>query len=962
MDTRPDSKSGPGMLTPVAEDPYLQDSSILYIQDSSPLTVSHRADRNIRRYCPDDDRSIQEDLIPEALRLSPILFDDELHNDKLSTQTDLLRLPRNNPSFNVSYFLRTTGPDLPMPVPKPKKAKRNSPMPRGTFGMFKTKAPKNAVRPKPLIGNVEQKVSTTGKKYLQIVPSGEHVPVTSDDKAPLPSKCENAAAHDASQTKDGRDVAPDVQSLLPVGTAPHIRYVDNPPYPGLPLIAYSLDVFESRVSVLMYDIENSCNNASDPEPRGRKNQRAPSGQSVRIITEADRSPVRPSAADSPTLNQDSGIELPEEDRSKQSRSFRKLDASTPLSSNPRSPTLKPKESFTALPPVSQKPASRESYTIVQPSPRRAGSHPILLARASSDVSALCWSKKWVPELNRSSSDPPGPPPPPRSPLRMLPKDPPSIEDILAKTNADAAKTAENKTPEETGACSSFRAIGYHQLSDPSTLNRGNGSSASTTDGDAAAPSLGRRFTSHRRPRSKALPVIESVVHGPPPRPRRRLTRARPQGASSVELSRIRKRISLTQTQEEASRPTSVVITPATNTKPREANHSSVVPLTVAGAAPAFEAIPRPKPMRDRSSIAIPAKGRKSPGPRPRSAKMPNRSPRVPNTPPRSKSPPTRRVRYETEYTPEPPSPPPKRSLPPTPKRTPPRSAVSEPQTVTAEASSTHTVITASAHRPPPLTVLNTTFPAPPSSRHGSAPASAKDLPSPPASIRSIKPDQLEGLLTSLHGPKPLRTGSQGSGSDKQSVTGSKKENRSGSGVSTDLEARLRAVERRNQLLEATLITMIRNSNIAGMSAALCQMRGREDLDFDTDASAGAETDAFLGKDAVHTCSALRRDTSGGSKRSGSSHASRGSNHRRSDLDVLAHIGHPAFSRHGSEEFVRDMGSMPEEAEIVKSLERAAAIQGVDGDEMQRCSSGSSALDEYLNNRMPSFGEAVVGGR
>lgn len=162
MDTRPESKLGPGMLTPVAEDPYLQDSSILYIQDSSPLAVSHRADRNIRRYCPDDNRSIQEDLIPEALRLSPILFDDELHNDKLSTQTDLLRLPRNNPSFNVSYFLRTTGPDLPMPVPKPKKTKRNSTMPKGTFGMFKTKAPKNHVRPKPLPGNVEQKVSTTG--------------------------------------------------------------------------------------------------------------------------------------------------------------------------------------------------------------------------------------------------------------------------------------------------------------------------------------------------------------------------------------------------------------------------------------------------------------------------------------------------------------------------------------------------------------------------------------------------------------------------------------------------------------------------------------------------------------------------------------------------------------------------------------------------------------------------------
>lgn len=158
--------------------------------------------------------------------------------------------------------------------------------------------------------------------------------------------------------------------------------------------------------------------------------------------------------------------------------------------------------------------------------------------------------------------------------------------------------------------------------------------------------------------------------------------------------------------------------------------------------------------------------------------------------------------------------------------------------------------------------------------------------------------------------------------------------------------------------------MIRNSNIAGMSAALSQMRSQDNLDFDTDASAGAQTDAFLGKDAVHTHSSLRRDTSGGSKRSGSSHGSKNSrgSHRRSDLDVLAHIGHPAFSRQGSEEFGRNMGSMPEETDVVKGLERAVGTRGVDEDEMQRCSSGSSALDEYLNNRMPSFGEAVVVGR
>jgi len=235
MDTRSEPKFGPVMLTPVAED-----QSSIY--DMSPPPESHNADRNIRRYCPNDDHSIQQDLVPEALRLSPILFDDELHNDKLSTRTDLLRLPRSNPSFNVSYFLRTTGPDIPVQIPKLNKAKRTSPMPMAKFGMFKTKPPKNPAKPR--LTNVEQKVSTTGmgrpkrrgdsrllttypgKRYLQIVPSGEQAPVTSEVEPLSVVEChDNAAKGDLPVPEQARNTSADPQSLLPVGIAPHLRYV-----------------------------------------------------------------------------------------------------------------------------------------------------------------------------------------------------------------------------------------------------------------------------------------------------------------------------------------------------------------------------------------------------------------------------------------------------------------------------------------------------------------------------------------------------------------------------------------------------------------------------------------------------------------------------------------------------------------------------------------------------------------
>jgi len=149
------------------------------------------------------------------------------------------------------------------------------------------------------------------------------------------------------------------------------------------------------------------------------------------------------------------------------------------------------------------------------------------------------------------------------------------------------------------------------------------------------------------------------------------------------------------------------------------------------------------------------------------------------------------------------------------------------------------------------------------------------------------------------------------------------------------------------------MAMIRNSNVGGMTAALTQMRERDDLDLNVGVCNDTSDPSFNDQNQ-NQIQGLRRDISGGSSSGsggGSSHRSqrsRASTTRRvSDLNVMAQIGHPAFSRQGSTDSSREMGVMDEESEGVCGEE--STIEGLER-EADRWPSGTTGLDMYIDTR------------
>lgn len=63
---------------------------------------------------------------------------ERVEGDKMMTQTNLLVLPSSNPSYQMAYFLKTTGPS-PEPPSKANKTGRVSSMPRNAFRLFRSK-------------------------------------------------------------------------------------------------------------------------------------------------------------------------------------------------------------------------------------------------------------------------------------------------------------------------------------------------------------------------------------------------------------------------------------------------------------------------------------------------------------------------------------------------------------------------------------------------------------------------------------------------------------------------------------------------------------------------------------------------------------------------------------------------------------------------------------------------------
>lgn len=83
----------------------------------------------------------QEHFSPTSLQLS----DEQIPTDGAMTHIDLRILPPSNASYQMAYFLKTTGPPADSST-KSEKPKRKPSTPRGPFSFFKSKE-KRAAKP-----------------------------------------------------------------------------------------------------------------------------------------------------------------------------------------------------------------------------------------------------------------------------------------------------------------------------------------------------------------------------------------------------------------------------------------------------------------------------------------------------------------------------------------------------------------------------------------------------------------------------------------------------------------------------------------------------------------------------------------------------------------------------------------------------------------------------------------------
>lgn len=396
----------------------------------------------------------------------------------------------------------------------------------------------------------------------------------------------------------------------------------------------------------------------------------------------------------------------------------------------------------------------ETIKIIHPSPRRVGSHPVL-QRASSDVTDLRWSRTSVLDAHRSVSDTPGPPPP-RSPLRTQ-TSPETIESLLQKTaarledeNRKYAITSSGEPLHDTNSTKKT-TVTFRSGSSP----RPEGSARLTSDN---AISTGRRVP--KQSHSKSMGLIDTMIRpSQTSQARKRLRRARPEGPRPLDLSEAGKR---------ASHLGSLATSPTTTStlSPKQAaalsNFSDNVRVVSAIRCSS------PKPGHTRSGSNGIVKGKRSPGPRPRSARIVPTMDRIIT---RSDSPAKRKAEQEE---PAPPSPPPKKELPPTP--------IEKTHRVSRSTNSGRSIDAALARA-----------------------SSMKALPSPPG----------EESMSNLLFPTPP--------SSTVSPTKSTMARQHSERKAAGLEERLAALERQNQLLEAALMAVLKTGGT--MNGCPCKFPG-----------------------------------------------------------------------------------------------------------------------------------------
>lgn len=224
--------------------------------------------------------------------------------------------------------------------------------------------------------------------------------------------------------------------------------------------ANSNGILESRVSVCCFDEDvtsatgdaldtwlSALNQQSESQRPSLDERKKPASNFQDVASRLARqhqypTPVRPAASEPPSPIPESMISMDSYRTDFHERPPPKVsfDASRALTSHPISPIQesRPQTPKISLPcedfPVKH-PSPDKEVEIKHPLPRRLGSHPVLLQRASSIASTMY--QRSVSDY-RDFSESPGPPPP-KSPLRLR-RDPRTIDNIMTHSEGIRSQT------------------------------------------------------------------------------------------------------------------------------------------------------------------------------------------------------------------------------------------------------------------------------------------------------------------------------------------------------------------------------------------------------------------------------------------------------------------------------------------------------------------------------------------
>lgn len=542
------------------------------------------------------------------------------------------------------------------------------------------------------------------------------------------------------------------------------------------------------------------------------------------------SPIRPAASNPPTpqpgpattMAETYQLDLTEHPAKRNTnapRNFTNHTIHTTASSGPQMPRLAlPQEEFPVrLPRIGQ------DVEIKHPSPRRVGSHQVLLHRSPSMAASTGL---------RSFSDSPGPPPP-KSPLRFY-RDPKSIEGLISSSRDGHKGTP--KTAPSIRSASEHASDAENPIVIPSVVTECTGPISRTRSKERNPVKhplypMSKKEREERtrqrkfRDRPSFSRTIDAVVSSPP-LPARRLRKARPQ----IQIPDFKpaplatRTLSSTSSNASWKKVTETTLSPVSTVPSQDENsgeegktgyspnspttsHSSPSSATMALSPVMFvaEEVPLPKARSTPKPTRLILRGEGSKyAPRPRSASMSrtaakrrsqgsNPSASRPSTPEATKP------RSKQDRTPPLPSPPPNRALPPTPP---------------ASGSEVVRKSKASSKRPSPLD------------------SKTKDLPPPPREVlppAPLQPRHQHNHSLSLGKPLPHITTQDLRG---QSSSSSNSTSRVAGRIEARLE-RLETLERQNALLSAALEAVLRTNgalNSAGpLSAGLSEALQSERL-------------------------------------------------------------------------------------------------------------------------------------